>query len=276
MPHQIKKPNPYFFVDNKELHHWKSLRKLIGNLQALFEGDETLTREHEQTLFRGMHACGYALTKLVRGRAAGRRKATLVGLYNRSKEVLVKLNLGLIGDMRRKTRAAHGQENTELESDGNFALFNAVSQFDPWRGNKFSTYGCTAIQRGFLHLARKSTARFGLAGKLADVLRTRNLGRGKVSAEHEHLLERLKLVIRENYASLTDMELYVLSQRVLHDPMHKEEKLHVVGESFDLSKERIRQIQVSATQKLRIYFGVIDDGEGEIGEEEEYCLAACA
>ncbi len=64
-------------------------------------------------------------------------------------------------------------------------------------------------------------------------------------------LDRLQSILSDNRAGLSLMERFILERRMLHGPGVEPESLESIGDLFNLSKERIRQLQMSALDKLR-------------------------
>lgn len=250
------------YVDHAELHRRGRVEILIENAEALMAEQAPVSRDDEQVLFKAMHACGYALDHLVRGRAAGRTARTLKNLHQRIQDELVNRNMGLIYDMRRRTRVA-GVDTDDLMSEGLWTLYRAVVSFDPWRGFRFSTYACTSILRGFLMLTRRRQRQLEQINRLGEGRLTLQSVMADRDLDTQRKLDRLQNMLSDNRAGLTPTERFVIERRLLHDPGVKPDTLESIGEMFELSKERIRQIQVSAIDKLRGALdsdGIPDDG----------------
>jgi len=63
--------------------------------------------------------------------------------------------------------------------------------------------------------------------------------------------ERLNKILDNNEADLSDLEINVLGRRFPKDPDIRRETLDSLGRSLQVSKERVRQIQNIALDKLR-------------------------
>ena len=250
------------YVDHAELHRRGRVEILLENAVALLDSQSPVARDDEQVLFKAMHACGYALNHLERGRAAGRTARTLKALHRRIQDELVNRNMGLIYDMRRRTRVA-GVDGDDLMSEGLWTLYRAVVSFDPWRGFRFSTYACTSILRGFLMLTRRRQRQLEQINRLGEGRMSLKTVMHDRDLETQLKLDRLQSMLSDNRAGLSPTERFVIERRLLHDPGVKPDTLESIGEMFDLSKERIRQIQVSAIDKLR---GALDSDELPDGE----------
>ena len=73
----------------------------------------------------------------------------------------------------------------------------------------------------------------------------------KRSDELGLLGERLSALMNDKDVGLSENERYVLSQRFPFQPNKRKATLVKVGEAMNISKERVRQIQESALNKLR-------------------------
>lgn len=238
------------YVDNAELRRRGRAEILIENAEVMLDNSSPASRDDEQVLFRALHACGYALNHLERGRAAGRSSRQLKALHERIMAELVNRNMGLIYDMRRRTRVA-GVDVDDLMSEGLWTLYRAVVSFDPWRGFRFSTYACTSILRGFLMLTRRRQRQLEQINRIGEgQLNLPQIGGGP-DLQTQMRIDRLHTLLSDNRAGLTPTERFVIERRLMHDPGVKADTLESIGEMFELSKERIRQIQVSALGKLR-------------------------
>jgi DNA-directed RNA polymerase sigma subunit (sigma70/sigma32) len=67
----------------------------------------------------------------------------------------------------------------------------------------------------------------------------------------ELLTERLAIALERNSAELTPTERMIIERRFLQPQGERPETLESLGRVFDLSKERVRQIQIGALDKLR-------------------------
>ena len=129
-------------------------------------------------------------------------------------------------------------------------LLDSVDGFDPWRGFKFSTYAWNAMARIIVHNARKRTLDIDEGIDLAHSLTPRH--KPAIDPVTELMIDRLEQIIRSNKADMTDRELDVITQRFgLGLDRFERIPFHVIAEQRNVSKERIRQIEAAAIQKLR-------------------------
>ncbi len=242
---------PVPHVDHQELHHPARLKRLFAEAERILADPEPPQGADEATLFKAMHGCGYVLS---RPRRSSRRTqftaSRMRDLRARIRDRLVHQHIGLVYEMRRRTRLIDVDPD-DLTSDGFLTLLQAVTHFDPWRGFKFSTYACTSLVRAYLLLAqrtRRAVARINVLRDEAVANEGRRFGDDR---EKELLVDRLRQTLAENTAELTPAERFVVERRLLSRGDSQPETLASIGRMFKLSKERVRQIQLGAIQKLR-------------------------
>ena len=241
-------PVPY--VDNRELHHPARLARLLEGAERILESEKTSTAD-ESTLFKAMHGCGYALSLGARkGRLTKQQARTWHSLRQRIRERLVNQHIGLVYEMRRRARLTDVDPD-EINSDGFLTLLQSITHFDPWRGFRFSTYACTSLIRAYLLLAHRSRRTAANLNRLRDEALAAEDRREPVDHTASLLVDRLRKMLAENSADLTAAERFVIERRLLNPPDGSPQTLASIGELFHLSKERVRQIQMGALQKLR-------------------------
>ncbi len=168
------------------------------------------------------------------------------------KKVIIETNMALVVSIAGKHLAAGGQMS-ELVSEGSVALMAAVEKFDYTRGYRFSTYASWAIVKGFARLIPTEAKRLDRAGgvdfaNLPVNLRLEQLP-GIMAVEQAH--RDLQTIIKNN---LDQREQYIILNHYALDPgiiKKKPKTLKQIGDHLNLSKERIRQIELQALQKLR-------------------------
>ncbi len=176
--------------------------------------------------------------------------------YNRvrdTREVITRANLALVLAMAKRTRMSD-VDFGELVSEGNMALLRAVEKFDVARGFKFSTYACRAILKAFSRIAMKNSryrqafpAEFDPAMEKSDYQEMR-----RADVEQD-AVEELQRIIGENRAQLSDVEKTVIQARFAINRGQDAPALTLeeVGRVIGVTKERVRQIQNKALEKLR-------------------------
>ena len=139
----------------------------------------------------------------------------------------------------------------EMVSDGNMSLFRAVEKFDFALGNKFSTYATWAIMKNY---ARSIPAEY----TRQDRFRTGNDEMFDYSTddrrnpyEDQRTNEQQHNVIMSILQQLEDRERSIIIERFGLDDGTEPLTLEQVGERHGVTKERIRQIETRALQKIR-------------------------
>lgn len=222
----------------------------------------TLTPKQEQILFQRFN---YARCKVYRILKANKGKKltleqmrTLVAWFkaaSAARAQIVQANLPLVLAMAKRTKLA-AVDFAELISEGNMALLRSVDKFDCSRGFKFSTYACRAILKSFSRVAiRSSRYRSRFPTEFDPALEKSDFIERKRQQVEELCVDELRSILTENLANLNDVEKRVIQARFALDTVDSEPvqpmTLEQVGEIIGVTKERVRQIQNKALEKLR-------------------------
>jgi len=217
-----------------------------------------LTREQEAHLFRKFNYLKYRASKLREGLDPSRAKSTVMDeierLYEQAvaiKNEIVRANVRLVVSIA-KRHVGPADNFFELVSDGNMSLIRAVEKFDYARGNKFSTYASWAIMKNFARTIPDEHRR-------RDRFRTSHLemfsatedARTDQYEQESAQLQREKQVGRI-LERLDEREQKIIISRFGLDHGHEPLTLKEVGAEMGVTKERIRQIEARALNKLRL------------------------
>ena len=245
----------FIYIDHSELHSRVKRSSLLTQArEVLAKSDGTRRASNGTVAFKALHA---VLRELHMRQNRGCRLSTykpLVQLYDEINDYLFRQNLGLVYDMRRRS-PVRGVDPADVLSEGQWALFRAIRSFDPWKGFRFSTYACSSILHAFRYLAIKRRRDLR---KVADMYRNR-ADRYETEAPRsadrdldvDVSIERIRRVLIENQAHLTTAERLIINERVLTRGDERPATLESIGRLLDLSKERVRQLQFIAIDKLR-------------------------
>ena len=216
-----------------------------------------LNREQEYHLFRKMNYLKHVASKL---RSELDPKAPLVSLMDQIEKLyessvavknkIVQANLRLVVSIAKK----HVDPNDDffgLISDGNMSLIRASEKFDYARGNKFSTYASWAIMKNF---ARTIPGEF----KHRDRFRTSSeeIFTGHEDKRADNFSAEIDQAARTDQIqkilhTLDDREQQIIVRRFGLDHRFEPLTLKEVGEELGVTKERIRQLESRALDKLR-------------------------
>jgi RNA polymerase primary sigma factor/RNA polymerase sigma factor len=175
-------------------------------------------------------------------------------LYEKSVEVknqIVQSNLRLVVSIAK--RHVNGNEDFfGLISDGNVSLIRAAEKFDYSRGNKFSTYATWAIMKNFARTIPdefRHRDRFRTSGEEAFVSHEDNRADNFAM---EIAQQNRQVQINRILHKLDQREQEIIIRRFGLGESLEPSTLKEVGEAMGVTKERIRQIEARALDKLRV------------------------
>jgi RNA polymerase sigma factor (sigma-70 family) len=187
------------------------------------------------------------------GKLIAREIALWYGRVRETREMITQANLALVLAMAKRTRMSE-VDFGELVSEGNMALLRAVEKFDISRGFKFSTYACRAILKAFSRIALKTSRyRQAFPTEFDPAMERSNYQETRRADIEQDAVEELQQIIGENRAQLSDVEKTVIQARFAINQGDTAQALTLeeVGRVIGVTKERVRQIQNKALEKLR-------------------------
>jgi RNA polymerase primary sigma factor len=228
---------------------------LTPYLASLYQ-TRLLSKDEEQFYFRRMNWLKFRAAT-VRGRL-DRRRATLRQIdriegwlteAETVKAVIITSNLRLVVSIAKKFVDTTNSFE-ELVGEGNVALMRAVEKFSFALGNRFSTYATYAIQRHFFrlsHKARQLRQRF-----VSDDESFKGLSAAEPNTEQCSFeqIAMLKDLFAKFLGELEPREQQIVVARFGFDGQPPR-TFRELGASMGVCKERIRQIQTRAIDKLR-------------------------
>jgi len=248
----------WVFVDCPAFHEPGADEAILGGLSpddvSERSIDGPLDVEREERLFRQYNYLKMLLAEaheeLTPSELVPERLEGLVRLHEMAVAVrncLVVANLRLVVHLASR-HLGGGRRLDDLVSDGTVSLMQAIERFDVSRGVRFSTYASWAIRKNFAKSIPREFhhRRNEMTGNQEMIDET---GDSRVTTHPER---DLREVLRSTVASLL-LELGPREREVIVARFglgREEETLEQIGQRFQVSRERVRQIQAQALRKL--------------------------
>lgn len=140
----------------------------------------------------------------------------------------------------------------DMTGDCQIVLIQAVAAYNPWMGIRFSTYAFTCLMRALSRLSQRHAN-----DKLSRSMSLESLPDGEPQDSDTEepptaRLQRIDEFLREGNELLSPREKLVLIMRFSLDDRPRGGTLEQVGKELGLSKERVRQVQAGALDKIRV------------------------
>ncbi len=210
-----------------------------------------LTPQEEQRLFRRMNFCKFRAAKLG-ARSGGGAKAQAytdeaVLIRNR----IIRSNTRLVVSIA-KSFVDLQNSFEDLFSDGVIGLVQAAEKFDYERGFRFSTYATRAIRRNLYRIVtnrRRDRTRFS-TGALDSQTEPEEVDRGSTISEARW--DDLQTRLRSMLSSLDPRERQIVRARFGLESTRDVLTLQCLAKKMGICKERVRQLEKRALDKLRL------------------------
>ena len=245
---------------HENIEPFKPASTSLPEYLQLVKNAPVLNREREVRLFRRYNYLKYlACIKRAGIKPTTVSSARLVEVEkclaeaDEIKRMIIEANLRVVvGIARRHTFG--GANLSDLVSEGNLSLMRAVEKFDYSRGFRFSTYGSWSIAKDYARripaeAARRDRTTAASLAKIHQDLKTQDAAD---FAAMERARQGLAQVLRDE---LDEREQYVILNRFgpVGLPIKRKTKsLQQIGKDLGLTRERVRQLELVALQKLRL------------------------
>lgn len=174
---------------------------------------------------------------------------------------IAECNLRLVISLARKFATGHADFD-ELMSEGNEILLKAISKFDYSRGFRFSTYAVHSVQRHYFRYLQRGLKRQQRERRTSSEM-MQEVPEGEVDVLIQQWVQeegRMGILVGRMAECLDERERFIVVERFGLDG-GSAKSLRELSEEMKLSKERIRQLQIVAVEKLRDVFQAIPSAE---------------
>jgi RNA polymerase sigma factor (sigma-70 family) len=234
----------------------RAVEALPPYLASLYE-IPLLTKEQEVYLFRKMNYLKYCAQQLRQQIDPKRVQSSMLDEIERLqkeslavKNQIIRANLRLVVSIA-KRHLGSANSFDELVSDGNMSLIRAVEKFDYARGNKFSTYASWAIMKNYARSIPDQHVQRDRFVTGHDEMFEARADERSTEQEHESQLRTMRDSISRILDKLDERERSIIVSRFGLDEAGEPHTLEEVGNELGVTKERVRQLEVRAMDKLR-------------------------
>lgn len=186
-------------------------------------------------------------------------------------EKLITSNLKFVVSIAKKYKN-YGVPFSDLIAEGNIGLIRAAYKFDYKRDIKFISYAVWWIRQAIQEYVKKNTlmnsreisdininSECGFVDENGDDISDNRMIPNTLSDdEYSEMDEHKKYSVGKLLSCLTNREADIVSNYFGLDNV-KDLTLEEIGEKYDLTKERVRQIKEKALRKLRVNALLSDD-----------------
>jgi len=225
-----------------------------------------LTPDQERLLFERMNFLRHQATQFRSRLNAARPSRAQMELVERllwladwHRDRIVEANLRLVFSIVKKFVNQHNAFD-DLLSDGIVALMRASDKFDFGRGFRFSTYATQVVRRdAYRSVVQKQEERQKVSSGLQD-LGLDFSDEGRAPAMSEKRWHTLRSHLSVMLGDLDRREKLIVRARFALGSHRRVQTLQALADRLGVSKERVRQLEKRALEKLTAMAGNIDVG----------------
>jgi RNA polymerase primary sigma factor len=217
-----------------------------------------LTQEEERRAFRLLNFCKYRANVLRTAIDPDLPDLALLDeieqLHERAlqtRNALATANLRLVVSIARRFSQS-SDDFDEFVGEGNLTLFQVIDKFDYGRGFRFSTYATHAIQRRYYRLAQSRRRDATRAANIPGDMMAEMVAEESVEEPTFDRTAILNDLLDAAGDDLQERERRILKARFAIGGSDGPRSLSDLGAEYGLSKERVRQLQWRAIEKLRL------------------------
>ncbi len=232
-----------------------SQRRLPPHLEAIC-ATPLLDAEHERGLFRRMNFLKYRANLLllehgpIPSLRVQKQVHRLLEVSQHLRNKIVEANTRLVISIVKKFCDQHNVFD-ELLSEGIHCLIKAVDKFDADRGFRFSTYVTCSVQREMVRLVKRGQRdRRRLTTGSSDCLESQ-MDDYDPPIRSAQRLTRLGRLIGILVRQLDEREQFIIKMRHGLSELGCKPTFDNLGKELGISKERVRQLEIRALDKLR-------------------------
>lgn len=251
---ELEQPLPAAAADERfPAHGAPTSGAYLGRL-----GDAALLKPAEEaTLFRRLnllkHCAATLLARLDEANVEESRLARVETLLAEACAVrnrILQANLRLVVSVAKNFADAENPLH-ELISDGNMSLLRAIEKFDFARGFRFSTYATWALRKNYQRSLWRRHRERGRLLLVEDEIHNAVAPVVEEESSSGIRLERLRSLIADVLGRLEPREQSIVAARFGLACDGQTQTLSQLGVALGISKERVRQLESRALDKLR-------------------------